>query len=145
MSSSNLQLNHWIIALLAILILNQCDYDSPSSVEPGPVVLLSVLTPDGNPADGVSISVFEKQSGNKIELCSTLDNICDNGEPGCCGSYFIFHDTFAEMIINDLDLQVTGNLDSLQFQEEFKIGRSGDSIFKIAGPDTVFLAPVHHY
>lgn len=137
-----------LLLIGAIFLLSNCENArAPVEIVPNPGVPLTVLQPDGQPADPVQIRVFDKNRGREINLCDTV-SLCEDGKPGCCGSYFIFHNELTDVIENrptfqtrKITLEVEGTLDSLFFREEFVVASFGGDVFKIAGPDTVYLEP----
>ncbi len=137
-----------LLVLGIIFLLSNCEgVRAPVDVLPLPGVPLTVLQPDGQPADSVQIQVFEKDTGTEINLCDT-GSLCEDGKPGCCGSYFIFHNELTDKVKDKLTFQtrkitldVEGTLDSLFFSEEFIVATFDGDVFKIAGPDTVYLEP----
>lgn len=116
-------------------------------IVPNPLISITVLHQDGQPADSVQVRVIDKNKGTEIDLCAA-GYYCIEGETGCCGDYFIFHNELTDKAkdrltfqIRKITLDVEGTLDTLFFREEFVVATFGGDVFKIAGPDTVFLEP----
>ncbi len=132
------------VLILALGIFTHCDQaEVPVLDKPNPIVPVTILMPDNEPADSVQIRVFKKNNLEEIDLCKPPTGLCLNGKPGCCGIYFIFHDGLTDRMNNRIDLVVEGKLDSLFFRQDFVVGREDDRVFKIAGPDTVHLQSMH--
>lgn len=97
---------------------------------------LTVLTPDGEPADSVQITVSNKATGNIYDVCDS--SLCE--ETATDGVYVIFHDGFFGKIDSDGEkIVVHGEKGGRSFTEQFIFGDDGCHIRKVAGPDSVYL------
>lgn len=131
--------NTFLILILIGLALQYCSNTQDHSVAcTDEFVMLSVtvLHPDGTPADSVQTEVKKRESGTLYEIC--VENYCRSGDNG---NYTIMHDGFwGEISKNREAVLVEGTKDNLQFSKEYAF-RSGEChVEKIGGPDTVSLS-----
>lgn len=101
-------------------------------------VRVTVLDTVGVPVDSVNIMITNMWSGEIYDLA-------EENKPGSLttknGLYAIFHDGYRRRLQKTFEpLRVEGEKEGLQFSEVFVIGRDECHVFKMAGPDTVFLA-----
>ena len=98
---------------------------------------ITVVDTTGEPADSVQITVKNTKSGEPYDVCQ--GTICDSYG---AGRYTIMHDGFHGKISEKREpVTVKGTKGEQQFTADFAF-RSGDChVRKLAGPDTVSLAP----
>ncbi|HEX6981699.1 MAG TPA: hypothetical protein VF181_02965 [Balneolaceae bacterium] len=127
-----------ILLILALPLLSSCSNPEISEVCTGIFIThtLTVLTPEGEPADSVQITVSNKETGNEYDVCNPT--ICD--EPPRSNPYVIFHDGFSEKVDSDgEEIIVRGTKGDKGFTEQFTFRDDGCHIRKVAGPDSVYL------
>ncbi len=102
-------------------------------------IYIKVLFEDNRSADSVIIKTINKNDPNIIyELSYYYDQFFPNNS----GVYTIFDDSFREVAFNkNLEIIVEGNRNDLSFEEEFVISSDCCHVFKVSGPDTVYLKP----
>lgn len=129
----------WSLMLILAFMFASCTSDNTGEricTEEFVVHTITVLQPDGQPADSVSINVRNKESGDLYDVCQ--NDLCNaNGQQG---QYVIFHDSFQGEISKEQEnIVVSGTKDSLSFTEDYSFYDDGCHVRKIAGPDTVNL------
>lgn len=100
----------------------------------------TVLSPDGEPADSVDISITIGDSDESFDPCAEdFEENCDIGGP--VGFYIIFHDGLIDKIDEgeNATVLVEGTRGELGFTREFVFTNDGCHVAKVAGPDTVTL------
>lgn len=101
---------------------------------------VTVLTPEGERADAVDISVIIGDSSESLDPCTEVYNDSCSLE-GDNGLYVIFHDGFKEQIAKGKNVLVTvrGVRGETSFSQEYIFTNDGCHIRKVEGPDTITL------
>jgi len=102
---------------------------------------VTVLSPDGQPADSVVIDVRNANTGKEYDVCEALSQ-CNNPEERRYvekGEYFIFHDGLEASPLGS-DVVVTGSKDSLTFRADYVFREGECHVQKEMGPEQVMLS-----
>jgi hypothetical protein len=129
----------WITFLILILLLFQyCSNSEPPYVCTNEFVTytITVLEPNGEPADSVEIEVTNKQTGKEYDICEDFSCRGINS-----GTYTIMHDGFfGELSETKEIVLVEGTKDDLHFSKDYAFRSGPCHVEKLAGPDTVSLS-----
>lgn len=121
-----------LIPLSCLLVLLQsCSEEPYACTDEFVTYTVTVLAPDGEPADSVRIEVREEDE--EIYPCDEF--LCDELQTG---SYIIMHDGFFDELTKTGEvILVEGTKGDFHFEEEYVFGRDKCHVQKLAGPDTV--------
>ncbi len=129
----------FLILILSCLLLQYCSSpQDPSGACTAEFVTFSVTVvhPDGSPADSVDLEVRNREDGNLYNICAEYS--CRDGSNG---NYTIMHDGFLEELSPTGEtVLVEGTKGNLQFSEEYTFQSGRCHVEKVAGPDTVSLS-----
>lgn len=119
-----------------------CDQSEPMCTDEFVTYTVNVQSPNGEPAESVSIEVRDEATGESYDVCEKINN------PRCPGSidrrysdpgeYLIFHDGIQVSLLGS-PVEVVGTKGNLSFSAEY-VFRQGDChVQKLEGPDQVTL------
>lgn len=128
-----------VLLLVAATVFQSCsspqDFGGACTAE-FVTISLTVLSPQGQPADSVDITVTNKENGDTYNICGEYS--CRGGTDG---TYTIMHDGFHEELSATREaVIVEGTKDQLGFEQEFAFRGGRCHVEKLAGPDTVSLS-----
>jgi len=131
-----------IFSIPALFFMYSCTtsgLETPCTLEQR-VLNMTILTPDGEPADSVEIVVSNKETGESYQTCKKLYGD-DCYKDGADGTYAIFADGVEEGLDKGEKIftEVVGKKEDLSFNQDYTVGYDGCHVYKAAGPDTVSL------
>lgn len=127
------------ILLFVPLLLGSCSSPAENACELDfQTVTVTVLMPDGKPAESVVITVTEKETGEEYDPCEEFGT-CEVSSPG---QYIVFHDGFADALTEEASVfVVNGVKGDRSFSEEFWFRDDGcGHVEVVAGSYTIHLS-----